>query len=162
MEGKSPLLKVAREMDALLSEVISLQEPYVAKVCPSCKEPCCKRVGLLFDEKDIIYAKVWGRDGAPKKKRKGKRGCAFLSATGCLLTPKTRPFTCHRYLCSRLEEEMAESDPGLAQRLTREFRVLEEFRGKLWKEYLKAQDTPMHHLQPGWFSLKKRKRKKNR
>jgi hypothetical protein len=162
MAGESPLLKVAREMDALLSEVISLQEPYVARVCPSCEEPCCKRVGRLFDEKDIIFAKVWGRDGVPTKKRKGKRGCPFLSPTGCLLTPKIRPFTCHRYLCSRLEEEMAESDPGLVRRLTEGFRALEGLRAKLWKEYLKAQDAPVRHLQPGRSSLKKGNSKNTR
>jgi hypothetical protein len=159
MESKPPLLKVAREMDALLSEVISLQEAYVARICPSCEEPCCKRVGRLFDEKDTIFAKVWGWDGVPTKKRKGKKGCPFLSATGCLLTPKTRPFTCHRYLCSRLEEEMAESDPGLGQRLTEGFRVLEGLRGKLWKEYLNAQDAPQRYLQSGRSCGKRRKNK---
>jgi hypothetical protein len=159
LESKPPLLKVTREMDALLSEVISLQEPYVARVCPSCEKPCCKRVQYLFDEKDVIFAKVWGRNGVPTKKRKGKRGCPFLSATGCLLTPKARPFTCHRYLCSTLEEEMAESDSGLVQRLTEGFRVLEGLRGRLWKEYLNTQDAPQRYFLSGRSHGKRRENK---
>ena len=142
MDSTSPLLKVAREMDALLSEVISLQNDYVAGLCPSCEKPCCKRVGFLFDEKDMIFAKVSGRGGVPARKRKGKKGCPFLSSFGCLLTPKSRPFTCHRYLCDRLKEEMAKCEPELVNRLTRKFRRLEELRGKLWTEYLQAQGAP--------------------
>jgi len=155
VESKPPLLKVATDMDALLSEVILLQRDYVARVCPSCEKPCCKRVQYLFDEKDMIFAKVSGRDSVPTRKRKGKKGCPFLSATGCLLTPKARPFTCHRYLCDKLKEEMAESDLGLVQRLTEGFRVLEGLRGKLWKEYLNTQDAPKRYLQSGGSCGKK-------
>ena len=143
MDSTSPLLKVASEMDALLSGVILLQQDYVARACPSCEKPCCKRVGHLFDEKDIIFAKVFGQDGVPKRRRKGKRGCPFLSSTGCLLTPKARPFTCHRYLCSKLKQEMAQPDPELVSRLTEKFRILEGLRGKLWKEYLTTSNPPL-------------------
>jgi hypothetical protein len=149
MDSTSPLTKVAGEMDALLSEVILLQNDYVASVCPTCEKPCCKRVGFLFDEKDMIFAKVSGRDGVPKRKPKGKKGCPFLSSTGCLLTPKARPFTCHRYLCDKLKEEMATPEPELVNRLTRKFRRLEELRGNLWTEYLRARGAPGCDLASG-------------
>jgi hypothetical protein len=65
MASESGLPKVAGDMDALLSEVILLQQDYVARVCPSCEKPCCTRVQELFDEKDMIFAKASGRNGAP-------------------------------------------------------------------------------------------------
>ena len=135
-KGESRLLKTATQMDDLLSEVILLQGDYVAKVCSRCEEPCCNRVQHLFDEKDTIFAKVSGRKSVPRRKHQTSKGCPFLSPMGCLLTPKTRPFTCHRYLCSRLKEEMMKHDPGLVDMLTEQFRLLEDLRAKLWEAYL--------------------------
>ena len=149
MASESRLLKVASDMDALLSEVILLQQGYVAIACPVCEQPCCKRVGLLFDEKDVIFAKVSGRHGVPTGKRKGQKGCPFLSSTGCLLTPKERPFACHRYLCDELKEKMTEQDPELVNRLTMTFRTLEALRAELWKQYLIARATPRRDLECG-------------
>jgi len=149
MHSKSPLLKVAGEIDELLGEVISLQKDFVARVCPSCEEPCCKRVRRLFDEKDTIFAKASGRNGVPKRSGKGERGCAFLTSTGCLLTPKARPFICHRYLCPALKKEMAEADPELVKGLSERFRVLEELRVRLWKEYLKVQGESVSDVRSG-------------
>ncbi|MDY6989644.1 MAG: hypothetical protein SWQ30_16485 [Thermodesulfobacteriota bacterium] len=65
MHSKSPLLKVAGEIDELLGEVISPQKDFVARVCPSCEEACCNRVKRLFDEKDTLFAKARGRTGVP-------------------------------------------------------------------------------------------------
>jgi len=128
-------LKVARKIDHLLSEVILLQRDYVARICSACEEPCCKRVQYLFDEKDVIFAKVLRRNSVPRRKRKGK-GCPFLSPTGCLLAPKARPFVCHRYLCSKLKEEMARQDPKLLPVMSEKITSLEERRGRLWGEYI--------------------------
>jgi hypothetical protein len=134
-------LKIAREIDCLLSEVILLQRDYVARICSACEEPCCKRVQYLFDERDIIFAKVLGRNGVPSRRHNAK-GCPFLSATGCLLAPKARPFVCHRYLCSKLKEEMARQDARLLPEMSRKIRILEDLRGRLWGEYLKGEERP--------------------
>jgi len=141
-KSESPLLKTAAQVDHLLSEVISLQRDHVAKVCSRCEEPCCNRVQHLFDEKDTIFAKVSRQEGVPRRRHQKSRGCPFLTPTGCLLTPKTRPFTCHRYLCSRLKEEMMKHDPGLVNMLTEQFRLLEDLRTRLWKEYLDVLAAP--------------------
>ena len=132
-------LKVAREIDCLLSEVILLQRDYVARICSACEEPCCKRVQYLFDERDIIFARVLGRNGVPRRRYNAK-GCPFLSATGCLLAPKARPFVCNRYLCSKLKEEMARQDPALLPVMSEKIRILEDLRGRLWVEYLKGEE----------------------
>ena len=141
-KSESPLLKTAAQLDHLLSEVISLQQDHVAKICPQCDDPCCNRVQYLFDEKDHIFAKVSRQQGVPRRRHQKSRGCPFLTPTGCLLTPKRRPFTCHRYLCSRLKEEMTRHDPGLVDVLTEQFRLLDDLRTRLWKEYLNVLAAP--------------------
>jgi hypothetical protein len=133
---KGSLVQVAKKIEGLLSELISLQRYHVAAVCSACKSPCCERVEHLFDEKDVIYAKVFLGQDVPRRKRKRNGGCPFLSARGCRLAPQVRPFACHRYLCSELEEEMTRKDPGLPQILNKKFRALEALRGQLWREYL--------------------------
>jgi hypothetical protein len=131
-------LKIAKEIDRLLSEVILLQQDYVTRICSACKEPCCRRVQYLFDERDIIFAKVLGRNSAPRRRYNGK-GCQFLSATGCVLAPKARPFVCHRYLCSKLRDEMTRQDSRLLPVMSKKIKILEDLRGRLWEEYLKGE-----------------------
>jgi len=124
-------------MDGLLSEVISLQRDYVVAICSACKEPCCKKVEYLYDERDRIFLKVFLGEDLPRK-RQGPKGCPFLLPGGCRLRPKARPFTCHRYLCPELERAMTQKEPGLPERLRRKFGILEGLRGQLWREYLDA------------------------
>jgi hypothetical protein len=133
---KQELVHIARKIEGLLSELILLQRDHAALVCSACDSPCCGKVEYLFDEKDMIYAKVFLGQDVPRRKRKRSGGCAFLSANGCRLAPKVRPFACHRYLCSELEAEMTRKEPGLPQILNKKFRAVEALRGELWKEYL--------------------------
>jgi hypothetical protein len=133
---KGALDQVARKIEGLLSELISLQRDHVAAVCSACESPCCERVEHLFDEKDMIYAKVFLGQDVPRRKQKRSKGCAFLSANGCRLAPEVRPFACHRYLCSELKAEMTRREPALPQILNKKFRAVEALRGKLWREYL--------------------------
>ena len=139
VQSSARLLTVARKIDHLLSEVIALQRQYVERICPECEPSCCKRVSRLFNEKDLVFVKVLGPNGGLRRRLKGKRGCPYLSSTGCLLEPKARPFTCHRYLCSRLEEEMNGENPDLVGMLNRKFRMLERLRGELLGEYIQVQ-----------------------
>ncbi len=134
--ARAPLTEVAEKIDDLLSEVISLQHDYVVAICSACQSPCCERVQHLFDEKDVIFAKVLAEQDLPGRRRRGNGGCPFLLPVGCLLRPKVRPFTCHRYICSELGREMTRKEPGLPQRLHQKFRILEDLRGQLWCEYL--------------------------
>ena len=133
---KGEVFRVAREIEGLLSELILLQRDHVAVVCAACESPCCERVEHLFDEKDVIYARVFLGQEVPRRRQNRGAGCAFLSANGCRLAPEVRPFACHRYLCSALEAEMMQKEPGLPQVLNKKFRAVEALRGQLWREYL--------------------------
>lgn len=133
---KQALLQVSKKIEALLSELIALQRDHVAAVCSDCDSPCCERVEHLFDERDVIYTRVFLGQDVPRRKQKGNGGCSFLATKGCLLAPEVRPFACHRYLCSELEAEMMRKEPDLPQILNKKFRAVEALRGQLWKEYL--------------------------
>ena len=133
---KQAFVQVARKIEGLLSELISLQRDHVELVCSACDSPCCERVDHLFDEKDVIYAKVFMGQDVPRRKQKRNGGCSFLTKEGCRLAPQVRPFACHRYLCPQLEAEMMRKAPGLPQILNQKIRAVEALRGQLWKEYL--------------------------
>ena len=132
----SELMKVAKTIDHMLSDIISLQQEYVARICTSCGDPCCSRVQHLFDEKDRIFAMVFYGKHMFQKRVRGKKGCSFLSPHGCRLHPKERPFICHRYLCSRLKNDMCSENPQLLHILDEKFRIIDDLRGQLWRRYL--------------------------
>jgi hypothetical protein len=150
------LVTVAKEIDRLLNEVIALQKNHVEKVCSRCNIPCCTRVSRLFDEKDLVFAIVLGMNGVPRWRYKGKKGCPYLSATGCLLEPNTRPFTCHRYLCPELKEEMIREDPGLVPLLESKYRDLEGLRGELLGEFIQS-----HGIGSKFLNVGRTRREKN-
>jgi len=120
----------------MLSEVVELQKDYVSELCSRCEDPCCNKVHYLFCEKDILFLKVSGRKSKWKREAFKKKGCWFLSSTGCILDSKSRPFICHRYICPDLEDEIKKRDPHLLHVLEEKFKVIDEMRSQLWAEYL--------------------------
>ena len=46
-------------IEALISDVAELQRAYVERVCSNCEAPCCTRVHYLFNEKDILYLRLF-------------------------------------------------------------------------------------------------------
>ncbi len=62
------LMKVAKKIDHMLSDIISLQREYVVKICSTCGDPCCGKVQHLFDEKDRIFAMVFREQNMLQRK----------------------------------------------------------------------------------------------
>jgi len=132
------LMKVAKKIDHVLSDIISIQGEYVAKICSTCGDPCCGKVQHLFDEKDRIFAMVFREQNKFQKKVGGIDGCSFLTPKGCRLQPKERPFICHRYLCASLKNEICKQKPELLEILDKKFKAMDELRGQLWSMYLET------------------------
>jgi len=128
--------KVAHEIVRVLTEVIAIQKPHVAAICSACPDPCCNKVKHLFDEKDLILARVLGRPEVTERRSRRKRGCSFLTAHGCGLHPLSRPFICHRYLCQALRESISTHSPLLVDELIDKISVLERLRSNLFECYL--------------------------
>jgi hypothetical protein len=128
--------RVAHEIEGILTEVIAIQRPYVVKICPSCPDPCCGKVQHLFDERDLIFARVLCRPEMTRRRSRKQKGCAFLLADGCGLQPLSRPFICHRYLCPALKEAISCQAPVLLDDLIQKLSALEGLRSKLFECYL--------------------------
>ncbi len=131
--------ETVNKIECLLSEIIALQKNYVERICSRCETPCCSRVHYLFNEKDILFLRLSGREKRWKREILKKKGCWFLGEQGCILDPECRPFICHHYICSDLEMEMKRHDPGLLTLLGGKFKVIDEMRSQLWAEYLEEQ-----------------------
>jgi hypothetical protein len=137
------MMEILKKLETLISEVIRMQKGPVAKACPECEAPCCARVQYLFDEKDVLFLRLSGREGDHRKKYGRGKGCPFLSSRGCLLVPQARPFTCHRYICPRLEQTMDRQNAELRKMLNAKFREIEGLRSDLWSAYLDRQHASL-------------------
>jgi len=128
-------LHVVTRIEKLLSEAVEIQKDYVALICPKCLGPCCAKVNFLFCEKDALFLKLSGR---PRWRREAfrKNGCQFLGPAGCTLDPKSRPFTCHRYICPDLEKEIKRQHPDLLIALEKKFKAIDKLRSQMWAKYL--------------------------
>ena len=128
--------ETVRKIGDLLSEAVDLQRDFVKRICVQCEAPCCSRVHYLFNEKDILFLKLSGRERRWKREIFSKKGCWFFGEGGCILDPKSRPFICHTYICDDLKMEMKNCDPGLITLLEGKFKVIGEMRSQLWADYL--------------------------
>jgi hypothetical protein len=135
------ILEVLTQIEQLLTEVVDLQKPHVQRVCPACQDRCCKRVHYLYSEKDVLFLRLSGRQLKWRRETLKRKGCWFLGPDGCMLDPKSRPFICHSYVCSELEQEMEKEAPGLLAALREKFRAIEELRAQLWTAYLERRLT---------------------
>jgi len=128
--------ETVKKIEGLLSEVVELQRGYVERVCSRCEAPCCTRVHYLFTEKDILFLRLSGRKRKWRREAMTKKGCWFLGSSGCTLDTKSRPFICHRHICSDLKAEIIKHDSGLMSDLEAKFREIDHLRSQLWAEYL--------------------------
>ena len=127
---------IVKRIETVLKEVIQLQSYYVLKICTRCLYPCCRRVGYLYSDKDIMFLKLSGKDPIRKIQGRGNKGCTFLGSEGCLLDSLSRPFICHKYLCAELKTAMNEENPEILNALEERFKLIDEMRSRMWTEYL--------------------------
>ncbi|MFC1883727.1 hypothetical protein ACFL2O_03055 [Thermodesulfobacteriota bacterium] len=127
---------IVKDIEAALSKIIELQNYYVSKVCSKCINPCCRRVGYLYSDKDILFLRLSGKNPVRKIRGHRRKGCIFLGPEGCLLDALSRPFICHRYICPELEKTIKEDNPEILYALEDRFKLVDEMRGRMWSEYL--------------------------
>ena len=125
-----------KQINTLIIEVVEFQKDYVSKVCPLCLHPCCMRVAYLYSDKDILFLKLSGKKQPRKRQLPGRKGCGFLGPSGCILDFLSRPFICHKYICTDLETAINREEPELLKILEDKFILIDEMRSRLWSEYL--------------------------
>jgi hypothetical protein len=128
--------KIVIDIESAISEVAGLQKDYVSMVCSRCLQPCCRRVGYIYSDKDILFLKLSGKKPVRKRRLFGKKGCSFLGPDGCLLDILSRPFICHRYICPDLKTAINEEAPEILATLEGRFELIDEMRSLMWSEYL--------------------------
>jgi hypothetical protein len=135
------VFEIVTKIESLLTETVSMQKDYVERVCAACETSCCLRVHYLFNEKDIFFLRLSGRELSWRRELLTKKGCWFLGEQGCILDPGYRPFICHTYICHDLEMEMNRCDPGLMAVLDEKFKIIGRMRSLLREEYLSAKNA---------------------
>lgn len=110
-------------------------DPYTAKLCPVCPEPCCRKPTKVADF-DLLLVATCGY-ALPSHDAPGDfvRACAdilagtqtdtpiepcdYLGRDGCVFPDDLRPFECARYICSLLKKEISPGDMREIRRLLR-------------------------------------------
>ncbi len=103
-----------------------LLDPYTARLCPECPEPCCRKPTKVRDF-DVILARAAGYDipiretadefvNACVDALNGQsveappEPCDYLGERGCIFPNDLRPFECTKWICSFLKKEIIPSD----------------------------------------------------
>lgn len=102
-------------------------DPYTARLCPTCLEPCCRKPTKVR-EFDVLLANSCGcslpstNDSGSEIAQAvieiliGDQGekelvpCDYLGSGGCMFPDDLRPFECTRWVCSYLRNEMNPRD----------------------------------------------------
>ena len=108
-------------------------DPYTARLCPDCPQPCCRKPTKVRDL-DVLLARAAGYDIEPRETARefvdacvdALRGeaeddalepCDYLGEGGCIFPDDLRPFECTRWICSFLKKEIAPGDMRELRRL---------------------------------------------
>lgn len=109
-------------------------EPYTAKLCPGCPDPCCRKPSKVTDF-DLVLAQACGC-ALPSGKASDQlvqagvdilagryedtptEPCEYLGDRGCIFPRDLRPFECAQYICSFLKKEISPGDMREIRRLT--------------------------------------------
>ena len=99
----------ASRLKRLLSEISPLIEEQTRKVCPDCRNVCCRQKHGTPDQKDLLFFDSLGVKGPKVDMTRPPEGpCEFLSSSGCILERWMRPFRCTWYFCAPLLAAMEE------------------------------------------------------
>lgn len=103
-------------------------DPYTAKVCPVCPDPCCRKPTKVreFDVllanacgcslpsanylvADMVQAGIDSITGSPRDNT-DLEPCDYLGPKGCVFPSDLRPFECTRWTCIFLKDVMSPGD----------------------------------------------------
>ena len=97
----------AEKIREVLIELSPMIEEYTARVCPGCRDVCCKQRHGIMNEQDmrLLFALK-----APLPSYEAGRAldgpCQFMGAEGCVLPRWHRPWRCTSYFCDALLDAM--------------------------------------------------------
>lgn len=115
----SKIESAAEKMKQLLIDLSPMIEEYTARVCPDCRDVCCKQRHGIMNEQDMRCASALksplpvydpGRplDGA----------CQFMGPYGCENPRWLRPWRCTSYFCEALLAAMNDGPQKKSRRVS--------------------------------------------
>lgn len=123
--------RVACEIHELYGDISRDLERVSQKICPDCRDVCCRHATVWYDIKDLLYIYCYSGE-LPEKQiyRRDDGSCCCLTESGCTLDRSLRPFICTWYICPDQKEEL-----GAGHELYHHLELLKGLRMKLAKMY---------------------------
>ncbi|NOY65627.1 MAG: hypothetical protein GXO97_09600 [Nitrospirae bacterium] len=95
------------EIKHLYEELSPLIERFTRKLCPECRQPCCKQRFGIYEKEDILFLNSINAKISDANRRFDPDGkCQFLSSRGCIRPRWLRPYRCTWFFCTELLEAM--------------------------------------------------------
>ncbi len=116
--------------------VDGFMERYCSLTCAACEDPCCHGKKIFFNQADIIFLVSSGLPAPPGQTRSQSDGmCRYLSANGCELSRKTRPYVCVWFLCETHMSHFLEEEIPVQKAMLKAFEQIRAHRLSLEAEY---------------------------
>lgn len=94
------LMAIAGKVRELYNSLEPLLDKLCQQSCPSCTDICCARATVWYDEKDLLFLTLAGKELPDRQIHRIKgRDCSCLGTHGCRLPRWRRPFICTWYIC---------------------------------------------------------------
>jgi hypothetical protein len=103
---KNPAV-AAERLRQVLIDLSPIVEAYTARVCPDCRDVCCKQRHGVMTEQDMRYLSALGASLPLYEQGRPLDGpCQFMGTEGCVRPRWLRPWRCTSYFCGALLEAM--------------------------------------------------------
>jgi hypothetical protein len=97
----------AERLRQVLIDLSPIVEAYTARVCPDCRDVCCKQRHGVMTEQDMRYLSALGASLPLYEQGRPLDGpCQFMGTEGCVRPRWLRPWRCTSYFCGALLEAM--------------------------------------------------------
>lgn len=120
------------EIKHLYEELSPLIESFTRRVCPECRQPCCKQRFGIYEKEDLLFLESINAEINDASKRLDPEGeCQFLSSRGCIRPRWLRPYRCTWFFCSELLEAMQTHSPRHYRRIVDLLNRIKQLRTEL-------------------------------
>ncbi len=97
----------AERIRQVLIDLSPMVEEYTARVCPDCRDVCCKQRHGIMDEQDMSFLSALGAPFPLYEPGRPLDGpCQFMGTEGCVRPRWLRPWRCTSYFCNALLDAM--------------------------------------------------------
>jgi hypothetical protein len=120
----------AERIRQVLIYLSPMVEEYTAKVCPDCRDVCCKQRHGIMNEQDLRYQAALGAPLPVYDAARPLDGpCQFMGTAGCISPRWLRPWRCTSYFCDALLAAMNNGPQKKARQVSALIQEIVDIRG---------------------------------